>query len=181
MTRREMLKMILALGAQGLIGLTWAEAEASLSTRQHLGNLRAHNEHTGESLDIHYLNKRGGLDKKACHRLNQFFRCHYDGSVHLIDPRLFLLLDTVHCLLRAKGRPLILVSGYRSPSYNRLLCCENSNVAHHSYHVKGMAADIHIEGVAPLNIERVAKRLNVGGVGGYSNFVHLDVGPVRTW
>jgi uncharacterized protein YcbK (DUF882 family) len=176
-----MLKMIFALGAQSLIPYPWAEAEASLTTSHHLGNLSLYNEHTGESISIRYFNKRHGLDRKACHRLNHFFRCTYDGTVHPIDPKLFLLLDTVHCILKAERRPFHLVSGYRSPSYNRLLCCEDANVAHHSYHMKGMAADVYMDGATLRDIERVAKRLKVGGVGNYSDFVHLDVGPVRTW
>lgn len=181
MTRREILKFMLALGAQSLIALPWADALAGKKAGKRLGNLNLHNEHTGESLNIHYLNKAGGFDKRACHRLNAFFRCHYDGSIHPIDPRLFLLLDSVHCLLKTKGTPCRLISGYRSPAYNRLLCCEDACVATNSYHMKGMAADIYIDGVSPAKIERAARRLKIGGVGCYADFVHLDVGPVRTW
>ena len=47
--------------------------------------------------------------------------------------------------------------------------------------MKGMAADVYIEGVALRDIERAAKRLKIGGVGTYSDFVHLDVGLGYTW
>ena len=182
MTRRDILKLLIAFGAPNLVALPWAtDAPASIKPGRRLGNLSFHNEHTGESLNVRYLNERGGFDKKVWRRLNGFFRCHYDGSIHPIDPGLFLFLDAVHCLLKARGRPFRLVSGYRSPAYNRLLCCEDPCVATNSYHVKGMAADVTIDGFSPSDIERAAKRLKIGGVGTYSDFVHLDVGPVRTW
>ncbi len=44
-----------------------------------------------------------------------------------------------------------------------------------------MAADIQIEGVCLSNIQRTAMKINAGGVGRYSEFIHLDVGPSRAW
>lgn len=172
--------MMLLLGAHSLIPLVDPKAEASLIESSHTGKLSFHNEHTGESLNIQYLDN-GSFDKDACQELDRFFRCHYDGRMRPIDPRLFLLLDTVRCRLGATSKTYRLLSGYRSPAYNRLLCREESGVAHNSYHMKGMAADICIEGVRLHDVEKVARRLRIGGVGKYSNFVHLDVGPVRTW
>lgn len=54
-------------------------------------------------------------------------------------------------------------------------------MARHSYHVRGMAADIWVEGVDLRDIAKVAKHLKAGGVGRYADFVHIDVGPVRNW
>ena len=182
MTRREILKWMVAVGVQSLVPLSLDDVQASIKkTGRRLGKLSLHNEHTGESLYVDYLSETGSLDRKVCHRLNGFFRCHYDGSIRPIDPRLFLFLDAVHCLLKARGKPFRLVSGYRSPAYNRMLCSEDPCVATNSYHVKGMAADVYMDGLAPRDIERAARRLKIGGVGIYSDFVHLDVGPVRTW
>ncbi len=181
MTRREILKMMFVMGAQTLIPFHSATADVDLRKNHCSGKLSLYNEHTKEHLNLQYLDKKGVFDKAACQRLNRFFRCHYDGIVHPIDPRLFLLLDTVRCHLGAGGRRYCLVSGYRSPSYNHLLCRQDANVAHHSYHTRGMAADITMEGIALQDIASAAKHLKAGGVGNYSNFVHLDVGPVRTW
>jgi uncharacterized protein YcbK (DUF882 family) len=44
-----------------------------------------------------------------------------------------------------------------------------------------MAADVALEGVNLNDLHRMGLRLEKGGVGKYSNFVHLDVGPVRSW
>ena len=181
MTRREILKTMLLLGAQTFIPLLDTYADASPMKSRCSGKLSLHNQHTGESLDLRYLDKKGRFDKNACQQLNRFFRCHYDGGVHQIDPKLFMLLDSVRCQLGAAGRPYSLISGYRSPCYNRLRCSEDGSVARHSYHIRGMAADIGMEGVALRDIAKAAKRLKAGGVGRYADFVHLDVGPVRTW
>jgi uncharacterized protein YcbK (DUF882 family) len=43
--------------------------------------------------------------------------------------------------------------------------------------------DIRLNGVALSNVHKAALSLKRGGVGFYptSNFVHVDVGRVRTW
>jgi uncharacterized protein YcbK (DUF882 family) len=38
-----------------------------------------------------------------------------------------------------------------------------------------------LEDIGMSRIEKAAKSLGVGGVGGYNDFVHLDVGPIRCW
>jgi len=45
------------------------------------------------------------------------------------------------------------------------------------------AIDIRLSGVPTLAVRDAALRLQRGGVGYYrdSNFVHVDVGPVRRW
>jgi uncharacterized protein YcbK (DUF882 family) len=45
------------------------------------------------------------------------------------------------------------------------------------------AIDIRVPGVSTLALRNAALALHAGGVGFYpvSQFVHVDVGPVRTW
>ena len=47
----------------------------------------------------------------------------------------------------------------------------------------GKAIDVRLPGVALADLRRAGLMLKGGGVGYYpeSNFVHLDVGRVRTW
>jgi uncharacterized protein YcbK (DUF882 family) len=145
------------------------------------GELSFVNMHTGESVRVQYLNKKRQIDRLACRQLDYFFRCHYTGKVAHISPDLFLLLDSVRNVVGARKQPYMLFSGYRSPAYNSLLAEHDSHVARNSYHLRGMAADISLEGIGMSRIEKVAKNLGVGGVGGYNDFVHLDVGPIRCW
>jgi uncharacterized protein YcbK (DUF882 family) len=48
--------------------------------------------------------------------------------------------------------------------------------------MKGMAADVRIPGRSLSQLRKAALLLKAGGVGYYhSQFVHVDVGRVRTW
>jgi len=76
-----------------------------------------------------------------------------------------------------------IVSGYRSPATNAALRKSHEGVAKNSYHIKGKAVDIYVPNVSLKKLKDIAVGLGKGGVGYYpsSNFVHVDVGPVRTW
>ena len=58
-----------------------------------------------------------------------------------------------------------------------------SGVASNSLHLKGMAIDIRLSDVDLSRLQKAAMSLKGGGVGYYpaSDFVHVDVGPVRHW
>jgi uncharacterized protein YcbK (DUF882 family) len=64
-----------------------------------------------------------------------------------------------------------------------MLHAHSEGVASHSQHMLGKASDVRIEGVQLVNLHKAALSLGAGGVGYYpvSNFVHVDVGPVRQW
>ena len=76
-----------------------------------------------------------------------------------------------------------MVSGYRSPGYNKLRSSQSAQVGKHSAHMEGKAIDIRIEGVTITRLRSYLKKLKVGGVGFYpdSRFVHMDVRPYRYW
>ncbi|MDD2316257.1 MAG: YcbK family protein [Desulfobacterales bacterium] len=181
MTRRNALKALFGGFASLYLPFWMQAADASARLPRCSGKLSLYNMHTQEELSIAYLNSHGKLDPKALKQLDHFFRCHHNDRVSHIDPRLYMLLDTVQTRLGVHDRTIQLVSGYRSPEYNRMLRSRSSRVAKHSYHTKGMAADIQIEGVRLSDIKRTAMKIDAGGVGVYSEFIHLDVGPSRTW
>jgi uncharacterized protein YcbK (DUF882 family) len=149
--------------------------------RECTGELSFYNIHTREALATRYLDHKGRFDENALNRINHLFRCHHTGEVHPIDPKLFLFMDAARSRLGAESRTIRLISGYRSQEYNRLLRSKSRNVAKKSYHLKGMAADVRIEGVPLASLREVAQQLGVGGVGSYRDFIHFDVGPVRSW
>ena len=95
------------------------------------------------------------------------------------------LLDLLNALSRkiAADRPLHVISGYRSPRTNAFLRSNGSGVAEHSLHLLGQAVDIRLPGLGLRDLYRAALSLRGGGVGFYpvSDFVHVDVGRVRTW
>lgn len=146
--------------------------------------LRLDNLHTGESLDIVY---RVGdtYIPGALEKLDYFLRDHNTQDVISYDPKEFDVLHDVLARLRRPNDVIDIVCGYRTPETNEALRDESphSGVAEHSQHMQGRAIDIRVPGVSTARLRNAALSLHEGGVGYYpvSQFVHVDVGPVREW
>lgn len=99
-----------------------------------------------------------------------------------ISPEVVDIMAAAHKKLDTR-EPFTVFSGYRSPQTNQMLRRRNRGVARNSYHMKGMAADLHLKERSVAQMYRAAHSLGAGGVGRYtrSSFVHMDCGPVRTW
>ncbi len=84
------------------------------------------------------------------------------------------LLERLQALRSTLGRPLIINSGYRNESHNRAVGGHQ-----HSYHMRGMAADIRMPGVSVQQLAAAARQMGFRGVVPYPdrNFVHVDVRP----
>lgn len=167
--------------------LTGATAGLAVLTLPRVGRaalqrrLAFENLHTGENISMLYRTERG-YEQQALTEASQILRDHRSGLSHPIDPRVFDLLYDVQHALGAHGKFRI-VSGYRSPATNRALRREGHNVAVQSLHMVGKAVDVRLDGVSSRTLRDGALRLARGGVGYYpsSDFIHLDVGPVRSW
>jgi len=147
-------------------------------------HLRMHHLHTGEDIDIVY---RVGdtYIPEALDQLNYFLRDHRTQDVSSYDPKEF---DLLHSLMTRLGRPngiIDIICGYRTPESNNFLRTLGpvTGVAEHSQHMLAKAIDIRVPGVTTRSLRNAALALHAGGVGFYpvSQFVHVDVGPVRTW
>jgi len=146
--------------------------------------LRLHHLHTGEDINIVYRIGDRYLPA-ALDQLNRFLRDHRTQDVSSYDPREF---DVLHELMTSLGRPngvIDIVCGYRTPWSNNFLRTRSADtgVAQHSQHMLAKAIDIRVPGVSTLALRNAALALHAGGVGFYpvSQFVHVDVGPVRQW
>ena len=143
--------------------------------------LAFYNLHTGESLKTAYW-EEGSYLPGALTDINHILRDYRNGQVLPIEPG---LLDLLHALRNtlATTQPLQIISGYRSPETNATLAANTDGVAKGSLHTQGKAIDLHVEGIALDDLHRAAIALRGGGVGYYpkSNFVHVDIGRVRTW
>lgn len=159
-----------------------ASAEADSLSKEF--SLKLQNLHTGESLDVVY---RVGdtYIPEALAKLNYFLRDHNTQDVTKYDPKEFDVLHNVLARLRRPNGVIDVVCGYRTPETNAALR-QNSpwtGVAEHSQHMEGRAIDIRVPGVSTVQLRNAALSLHAGGVGYYpvSQFVHVDVGPVREW
>lgn len=158
-------------------GQTWALTGQPYS-------LHLHHLHTGESLDVTYRIGNVYLPE-ALARLNYFLRDHRTMDVTDYDPKEFDLLHSVMAKLGRPGGLIEIVCGFRTPESNHFLRTRAAvtGVAEHSQHMEGHAIDIKVPGVGTAALRDAALSMEAGGVGYYpsSQFVHVDVGPVREW
>ena len=146
--------------------------------------LRMTNAHTGESLNIIY--RIGDVYiPEALDRLNYFLRDHNTQDVSTYDPKEF---DVLHAMMSRLGQVdgvITVMCGYRTAETNEALRhgSVRTGVAEHSQHMEGHAIDLRVPGVSTVALRDAALSLHAGGVGYYpvSQFVHVDVGPVREW
>ena len=144
-------------------------------------SLRFHNLHTGEKLTSTYW-VEGRYVPSARAEIDFILRDFRTGDVCPIDVG---LLDTLVALQgRLENQAAFgVISGYRSPKTNAALALTSGGVAKKSYHMSGLAIDVRLPGCDLKDLQRAALALRRGGVGYYpkSDFVHIDVGPVRSW
>lgn len=119
------------------------------------------------------------------------FRCKAKrpkNRIILVHSQLIQLLEEIrkHFNEVYQGGVTIKInSAYRTENYNRYEMSPKG--AEHSQHTKGMAADIKVRlkdgtWISPSEVAAYAETLDVGGVGRYNNFTHVDVfGKNRRW
>lgn len=127
--------------------------------------------------------EKGRYLPDALAEINHLFRDRHNQAVTKIDIRLLDLLNGFAAKANYTNS-LEIVCGYRSRSTNNALLHEGQRVAKDSLHILGRAVDVRFGKELPLKQARqVALALQAGGVGYYrkQKFLHLDVGPVRSW
>ena len=137
---------------------------------------------TGEKLKVTYY-ENGRYVEGALHALDRLMRDARNNMVTEMDPRLYDLLFDLNRLMESSN-PFTLISGYRSPATNAMLAARSRAVAKNSFHLRGWAADVRLQGRDLRQLALGAISLHRGGVGMYSrksNFIHVDTGPVRRW
>jgi uncharacterized protein YcbK (DUF882 family) len=178
LARRSLLK--LGLGAAGAALATPRFAFAAANGPE-MRSISLDNLHTGEKLRAVYW-EQGDYIPDVLDAVNLNLRDFRTGDVHPIDPRLLDLLDALSSVADA-GAPFQVISGYRSPATNAMLRERSEEVAKKSFHMSGMAIDIRLPGRDLWRLHQAALTLDGGGVGYYpmSDFIHVDIGPVREW
>ena len=100
--------------------------------------------------------------------------CRGTGQLKLVPEA----MDKLQALRDRLGKPLIVRSGYRSPEHNKAV-----GGAKASKHMQGTAFDIAMANHDPVAFEAAARAVGFLGFGYYprSGFMHIDLGPARSW
>ncbi|MBE7220687.1 MAG: DUF882 domain-containing protein, partial [Caulobacteraceae bacterium] len=143
--------------------------------------LHLYHTHTGETIDATFR-VDGHYDPNVLRQLNHFLRDWRNDDEISMDPRLFDAIWEAYRTAGATDR-IQIYSAYRSPETNAMLRRRSKAVAEHSQHMLGKAMDTTMPGFPMSRIREAAMKLQNGGVGWYpsANFVHIDVGGVRSW
>lgn len=116
----------------------------------------------------YYVSKVGDVKISKNFRVKEF-QCKDGTDKVLIDDDLVYKLQLIRDHF---DKPLIITSGYRTPSYNAKVGGSPT-----SKHVKGMACDIRVNGIDPVLVGMYAESIDSGGIGVYSyvnGFTHID-------
>lgn len=118
-----------------------------------------------------YSLARDGNVKLSEHFTVKEFASHDGADTVLID---MLLIEYLEKIRAHFGKPIHINSGYRTPEHNAKV-----GGVKNSYHTKGRAADIVVQGVKSLDVARFAETFVCGGVGWYEakSFTHIDTRP----
>ncbi len=132
---------------------------------------------TGERIAAVYRGSDGAYDQAGIAALSRLLRCSSTGKEAPVSVKLLEIMDAVEDRFDSRG--LTVLSGYRSPRFNK----EVPGAARRSLHMLGWAADIRVPGRTPSEVAEFAEKLKAGGVGHYAAaaFVHLDSGRARRW
>lgn len=127
----------------------------------------------GAAVKVYSRAKDGGKQLSANFKVREF-ACQ-DGT-----DTIFVSQELVTALQKIRdhfGKAVTINSAYRTEAHNKKV-----GGAAYSQHKYGIAADIAVNRVAPLEVARYAHTLlgNRGGVGLYKTFTHVDVRTAKS-
>lgn len=131
------------------------------------GNIYLYRPVERESLKINIFNPDGSYNVESIKAVSHMLRCRRTDTEKDMEPRLLAILS--HVYDHFGEQRIDVVSGFRN---QRKMT---------SYHYKGTAADIRIEGVPAKTLRAFVTTLDAGGMGigiyPITGFVHVDVRP----
>ena len=95
------------------------------------------------------------------------FACTCGCGFDTVDYELLRCLEYIR---EHFDKPVIVDSGCRCPAYNSRI----PNSSPNSQHLLGRAADIRVAGIEPSLVQELAEQMEVGGLGKYNTFTHID-------
>lgn len=122
----------------------------------------------GAAVKVYSKAKDGAKALSANFKVREF-ACSDGTDTIFISDELVKILQAIRAHF---GQPVTINSAYRTEAKNKAV-----GGAAYSQHKYGLAADIVVAGVKPLDVARYAQTIlaNKGGIGLYKSFTHVDV------
>jgi len=182
--RRDFLKVSSILLASGI--LTTANAkkidiEKLFAFKNETKKLHLYSVNSKKMVHIEYY-ENGKYIKEGLNEIYKLMADRRTGEVAAIDNKIIESLYDVQNKLNT-SKPISILSGYRSLETNTKMAMHHDGVSTNSFHTKGKAVDLYVEGISMGEIHSIVNKVHTGGIGYYptSGFVHMDAGPSRAW
>lgn len=141
--------------------------EKSLTKTYNIDKAKSARQEKGYRHEEYHIRKKD-YGKVSEHFKAKEFQCKDKTEGLLIATE---LIETLEKIRNHFNEPVVINSGYRTPAWNTKV-----NGALNSYHCKGMAADIKVNGHSSGEVAKYADSImEQGGVIRYKNFTHIDV------
>jgi uncharacterized protein YcbK (DUF882 family) len=183
-SRRDFLKVSSIFLASGI--LTQAQAkkidiEKLFAFKNETKKLHLYSVNSRKTINIEYY-ENGKYIKEGLNEIYKLMGDRRTGEVAAIDKNLIESMYDVQTKLNT-SKPITILSGYRSLETNMKMAMKHTGVSTDSYHTKGKAVDLYVQGISMGEIHSIVNKVHTGGIGYYptSGFVHMDAGPSRTW
>ena len=187
--RRSFIRMATCLGASAVLSPFAALMLPESAEAAPMVPLRLHNPHTNETYAVDLFvgpqwNKSGLL---VCDWMMRDWR---EKTTVNCDRKLYAALYVIQRKFGVDA-PISVNSGFRSEKTNSAL--RAASIARHggkataeapavnSQHKHARAVDFAIPGVPVKEVSRYVKSLQIGGVGTYATFTHMDTARIRYW
>jgi len=189
LSKRSFMKIAATLGATAALCPLSSLMLPDSALAEPMVPLRLFNPHTGETYSVELFsgsqwNKSGLL---VCDWMMRDWR---QKQVVNCDRKLYAALYVIQRKFNVSS-PIAINSGFRSNATNRMLRGNSiarnggrvtaESPAVNSQHLYAKAVDFSIPGVPVPVVSRYVKSLNIGGLGVYSTFTHMDTGRIRQW
>ena len=131
------------------------------------GNLHLHRPIEGDSLKVNIFNPDGSYNLEAVRAASRILRCRRTNTDKDMEPRLLAILS--HVFDHFGEHRIDVISGFRNQRKTS------------SYHYKGSASDVRVDGISAKRLKQFVETLDAGGMGigiyPLTGFVHIDVRP----
>lgn len=187
--RRSFIRLAATLGASAALSPFASLMLPESAEAAPMVPLRLRNPHTNETYAVElFIGSK--WNKSALLVCDWMMRDWRQKEVVNCDRKLYAALYVIQRKFNV-AEPITINSGFRSQKTNSMLRqrslersggkATSETPAVNSQHLLARAVDFNVPGIPVKEVSRYVEQLQIGGLGVYDTFTHLDTGRVRKW